>query len=217
MFFSSKKSNNISRNPTFNGTIDDFNVFMSGYCRNSVQKITRKYKSEVGKCEHCGVTGVQLDAAHIHGKERKSIIEKILKKYVEFDDIIKVDLNSFQTEFIDAHMPINETIKILCKTCHVSYDSKFNMDKTPSRKKYLKPAKHYFEYSRLTFVKQEIDKLNMEDVFTIYVSNSNETFSMSKNDFYKTFDNVVNSKSYKRGNYNYYKIPSKAYEFLVKS
>ena len=31
------------------------------------------------------------------------------------DDIIKVDLNSFQTEFIDAHMPINETIKILCK------------------------------------------------------------------------------------------------------
>ena len=45
MFFSSKKSNNISHNPTFSGTIDDFNVFMSGYCRNSVQKITRKYKS----------------------------------------------------------------------------------------------------------------------------------------------------------------------------
>ena len=61
------------------------------------------------------------------------------------------------------------------------------------------------------------DHVNMEDVFTIYVSNSNETFSMSKNDFYKTFDNVVNSKSYKRGNYNYSKIPSKAYEFLVKS
>jgi len=40
---------------------------------------------------------------------------------------------------------------------------------------------------------------------------------MTKKDFYETFSNVVNSKSYKRGNYNYLKTPSKAYKYLVKN
>ena len=76
---------------------------------------------------------------------------------------------------------------------------------------------HYFDYARLTFMKKNIDSLNDDESFTIYVRNENETFTMTKKDFYETFLNVVNSKSYKRGNYNYKKTPSKAYKYLVKN
>lgn len=76
---------------------------------------------------------------------------------------------------------------------------------------------HYFNYARLTFIKENIDSLNDDESFTIYVRNDNETFTMTKKDFYETFLNVVNSKSYKRGNYNYLKTPSKAYKYLVKN
>ena len=78
-------------------------------------------------------------------------------------------------------------------------------------------AKVYCEFTRLTFKKELIDKLESDDFIEIYVSNDNETFLMTKDDFYKTFDNVVKSKSYKIiGNYNYQKTPSKAYRYLKK-
>lgn len=63
----------------FIGTEEDFNRYLGGFCRNLVQKITRPYKNSIGKCENYGTTEKQLDAAHIHGNERKEIISKILK------------------------------------------------------------------------------------------------------------------------------------------
>ncbi len=109
--------------PIFIGSFEDFNKFLSGYARNKVQSITNRYKKKIGNCEHCGKRGVQLDAAHIHGKERKIIIESILKGYKKVE-YFQVDLNKFENQFIDAHHPIEDVILILCKPCHIKYDDK---------------------------------------------------------------------------------------------
>ena len=107
--------------PVFFGSKEDFNRFFSGYGRNLVQRITKKYKNEVGHCEHCGAADQQLDAAHVYGKERKKILDSILTEF-EAAAGVQVNLNDFEKEFINAHEPISETIKILCKPCHRKYD-----------------------------------------------------------------------------------------------
>ena len=112
-----------TNSPLYKGNKKDFNKYFSGYARNLVQSITKKYKKEIGKCEHCGVSNLVLDAAHINGRGRKDIIDNILKKF-RSGDIVEVNLMDFEKMFIIAHQPINQTIKILCKKCHRAYDNK---------------------------------------------------------------------------------------------
>jgi len=111
------------KSPYYKGSKKNFNKYFSGYARNLVQNITKKYKKEVGKCEDCGVSNIELDAAHIHGRGRKDIINDILNNFRGID-IVEVNLDDFETMFIKAHKPINQTIKILCKKCHRAYDNK---------------------------------------------------------------------------------------------
>ena len=67
----------------------------------------------------------------------------------------------------------------------------------------------------MTFSKSLIEPLNLDDDFSIHVTSTNETFTFSKGDFFTTFNNVVNSYSYKiKGIYSYTKIPKKTYTFL---
>ena len=86
------------------------------------QNITKKHKKEVGKCEHCGLSNIELDAAHIHGRGRKDIIDAILNNSRGIE-IVEVNLDDFEKMFVEAHKPINQTIKILCKKCHRAYDN----------------------------------------------------------------------------------------------
>jgi hypothetical protein len=211
-------------NPYFEGTEKDFHNFFGGYSRNLVQSITRKHKKEIKKCEHCGITGVQLDSAHINGKERKIIISNILKNYITENNLLLVPLNEFERVFIEHHQPISDVIKILCKPCHLTYDkvdsfldfetTSVIQNKDNSVIEELHKV-NYFEYARLTFSKSLIDPLNLDDQFSIHVSVTNETFILTKRDFYRTFNNVVTSDSYKiKGIYSYTKIPQKTYKYL---
>jgi hypothetical protein len=127
--FQSKKTDKslLNPNPTFIGTEEDFNRFMSSFFRNLVQKITKKHKSEIGKCEHCGKNGVQLDAAHVNGHERKNIIASIVKDYT-YGELYKIDLIDFEEKFVQYHEQIENVIKILCKECHMEYDLNFKKD-----------------------------------------------------------------------------------------
>ena len=210
--------------PIFIGTEKDFNNFFGGYSRNLVQSITRKHKKEINKCEHCGISEVQLDSAHISGKERKIIISNILKFFKTEDNLLSVPLIEFEKKFINQHQPISEVIKILCKPCHLKYDKVDsyldfettsviqNNDNSVNRELH---KVNYFEYARLTFSKSLIEPLNLEDDFSIHVTSTNETFTFSKREFFTTFNNVVNSNSYKiKGIYSYTKIPQKTYAFL---
>lgn len=107
----------------FEGSIKEFTKFIGAYARIKVMHISSKHKMSVGKCEECGLITKSLDAAHIRGKERPILISNILSQFIE-NGVIKMDLNEFEERFIEAHMPIEKTIRILCKNCHRLYDSK---------------------------------------------------------------------------------------------
>ena len=74
----------------------------------------------------------------------------------------------------------------------------------------------HYECARLSFKRDIIEPLTQKESFSIHVSHIGETFIMTKEEFYKTFDNVASSKSYRKyGIYSYTQIPKKTYKFLM--
>ena len=72
-----------------------------------------------------------------------------------------------------------------------------------------------YESSRLTFKRDIIEPLNWDDEFTVFVPSDGGSYTMTKRDFYRVFDNVAKSESYRViGNYNYKQTPHKAQEFF---
>lgn len=111
----------------FIGTKNEFHRYIGPILRNLVQQVTRKYRTEIGTCQHCG-SNENLEAAHIHGKERKIIIDKLLQDY-KADNIYKVDLQEFENKFRDEHEIVEGIVIILCKDCHTKYDSNQNIQR----------------------------------------------------------------------------------------
>ena len=107
--------------PQFNGTIKEFTKYIGPYARLKVAFLAAKYKKQIANCEECGISD-SLDAAHIKGRERVFLIANILSEFME-EDIVRMDLNEFEERFIAAHLPIQSTIRILCRKCHRLYDN----------------------------------------------------------------------------------------------
>ena len=81
-----------------------------------------------------------------------------------------------------------------------------------------KSIANYYEATRLTFKRNFIEPLKKDEKFSIYLSTTKETFTMSKQDFYDVFSKVVSSDSYLiKGVYSYPKTPQKTYQFLTKN
>lgn len=111
----------------FYGTIEDFDRFLMPRIRNRVQTLARPLKERAnGACEHCGRTGVTLEAAHVHGRDRKTIVREVLEKYRTAEGYHIGNLNAFEQEVVDAHEPIDEAFLFLCKECHRAYDAQPN-------------------------------------------------------------------------------------------
>lgn len=105
----------------FEGTIVEFMRFIGPHARIMVWNITQKHRKKIGKCEECA-SNIKLEAAHVKGKERPLLIANILSQFKE-DEVIRIDLNEFEERFIEAHLPIESTIRILCNPCHKKYDN----------------------------------------------------------------------------------------------
>ena len=167
MFNYWKKSNNISR-PLFEGTKQDFHKYFSGFCRNLIQKITKPYKYKIGCCQQCGVSDIQLDAAHVRGKGRKEIIDTILRDY-QHEGVIKLNLKTFEDLFIEHHEPIEETIKILCKSCHKEYDTLTDDELTEfyNHPPEIKNVIFEKEESKIKQIFNEDKLINYEDKFML--------------------------------------------------
>lgn len=117
----------------FIGTKTEFYRYIGPILRNLVQQVTKKYRKEIGCCQHCNCKD-NLEAAHIHGKERKIIIEKLLTDY-KVDDTFKVDLQEFEYKFRNEHEIVEGIVIILCKKCHAEYDSQKDIIKTVKAEK----------------------------------------------------------------------------------
>jgi hypothetical protein len=128
--------------------------------------------------------------------------QKYSTVFEEFESIVNPDGQRFELPqpeiFIDNFEQSKET-KTEAKKASSSL-------KVSSGKKAIK---------RLTFYASEIDKLANQDSFEIITDNG--TFRMTKKEFYFTFKNVAESKSYRVGGlYHYPKTPKKALQYLIK-
>ena len=106
----------------FEGTIKDFIKFIGAYSTNKVNYITKKYRKEIGKCQDCGDNKSVLESAHFKDNSRLDIITDILMGCIDENKIVRINLQEYEDRFLAAHNPIKNTIRILCKDCHVKYD-----------------------------------------------------------------------------------------------
>lgn len=113
---------------TFEGTITEFKRYIGPRLRNLVNLLTKRHKRTTGACEYCGGNG-QLDAAHVHGRDRTQIIDGLLGQ-TDATALVSVNLAQFEAEFRREHAPIEKAILILCRQCHRTYDEK--VQKQPS-------------------------------------------------------------------------------------
>jgi hypothetical protein len=171
----------------FEGTIKEFTKFVGAYARNKVFYITSKYKKEVGKCEDCESMTKGLEAAHVNGLERPILISNILSQFID-GDIIKIDLNEFEERFIQAHTPLEKTIRILCKECHRKYDNMKQVHEMGTEEQGIVNATNLEkEEAKEALVIEELVKnksMNKtkaleigETTFLTYLNNSNTIFS----------------------------------------
>ena len=110
----------------FIGTKKDFKKFFDGYCKQKVATMTKKEKIFYDNtCQYCGEKQKELDAAHVNGQERSTIIFNILDNTFRVgENEYKVDLDQFTKIYEEAHTPIEEKFHFLCKNCHRRYDKK---------------------------------------------------------------------------------------------
>lgn len=107
----------------FEGTIQEFHHYIGPRIRNKVNNLTATArKKRNGICEHCGQEK-ELQSAHVHGNERRMIIENVLSGYQQ-EGFISCDLAVVEREILEAHQPIDEKFLFLCQECHKKYDSK---------------------------------------------------------------------------------------------
>jgi hypothetical protein len=113
--------------PQFEGTIKEFTKYVGAFTRLKVTYISSQFKKQIGVCQDCGIVTKGLDCAHVKGRERPIIISEILSEFID-GDIVKVDLEEFEDKFVEAHTPIENTIRILCKECHNKYDNRKSLE-----------------------------------------------------------------------------------------
>jgi hypothetical protein len=171
----------------FIGTIKEYHKFIGPRIRNVVQSITKKAKKDAGNiCEICNKE-LELEAAHIHGKERKQIIEAVLNPFLDNLGIVEINLEEIEKEIKGKHYPLNETFKFLCKNCHNEYDDNNTFKNKNTENKNHKQTKT--EYMKVgEFIKTEMEKLFKEEKLTnemiknlLDVEYSKRTFNTGNN------------------------------------
>jgi len=65
----------------------------------------------------------ELQSAHVHGHERRTLIEKVLLKYADEQGTISCVPDEIETRILEAHLPIEHTFKFICQACHAQYDA----------------------------------------------------------------------------------------------
>ncbi len=107
---------------TIKCSIQEYHRFIGPIIRNKINSFARNIRNEKkGICEFCKEKKI-LEAAHVHGKGRKFIIESILESYIINEDFIEGDLLEIEIKILNAHLPIESAFLFLCKKCHNEYD-----------------------------------------------------------------------------------------------
>lgn len=106
---------------SFIGTRKEFKRYIGPRLRNLVNILTKNHRVGIANCNHCGAKE-RLESAHVRGRERNQIIDALLEGFTH-NEIITIDLEILERKFVAEHDPIEKTILILCRDCHVKYDA----------------------------------------------------------------------------------------------
>jgi len=107
----------------FIGTVQEFHHLIGPKVRNAVNQAARSHRNRLGGvCEECGMQA-ELQSAHVHGRDRRTLIEAVLKDYTDESGVVSCDLAEAEGRIIESHLPIEDTFKFLCHPCHVAYDA----------------------------------------------------------------------------------------------
>jgi len=102
----------------------EFTDFIGPLIRNKVAYITRNDKTaQKNRCRLCGKKA-ELQAAHILGHDRPTVIKEALENYRKQDQdyYIIEDLSKAIEDIHTAHLPVKEKFVFLCQDCHRQYD-----------------------------------------------------------------------------------------------
>ena len=137
---------------TFNGTIKEFHDYIGPRIRNVINNLTRKPRQQKnGVCELCGKKA-ELQSAHVHDRDRRTIIESALIPHTDGKGQITCSIENVELEILEAHEPIEETFKFICRQCHVEYDSS-NTNNTSTSNRRSASAPQTPEFSKISRIK----------------------------------------------------------------
>jgi hypothetical protein len=107
--------------------VQDFHDLIGPKIRNTIAIITKKKKIELNYiCQKCNQKH-ELDAAHLNGRKRRDIIEKVLDDHKTKDGNLQINnIHNTINEIIKAHYPLEDNFLFLCKSCHNQYDKQEN-------------------------------------------------------------------------------------------
>ena len=160
---------------TFFGTEKEFVDFIGPRIRNVVNLIAKSERDACNKiCQMCKTTNVELQSAHIYGKERKTIINQVLQKYKNGDNYL-IDIQQVENEIKETHYPIKETFLFLCASCHKRYD---RIKKDAENYKSALPQTNYIQDKQSQNI--DIEIIEVEKSKKIIQNNQQET-PMCKN------------------------------------
>lgn len=107
----------------FVGTVQEFHHYIGPKLKNAINQTTRNHRSQRnGICEVCEAKA-ELQSAHVHGRERRVIIEQALRESMDENGMVSCLLEEVESKILQAHLPIEQTFKFICQMCHTRYDS----------------------------------------------------------------------------------------------
>jgi hypothetical protein len=118
--------------------------------------------------------------------------------------VVELMVSSFLAALPEGQRSAIETLKIAAMT---------NIEAAPAAGASASPLTTY-HFSRLCFRRDAIEQIGQSEAFRVITPVG--TFQMTKSDFYRDFQNVVESKSYREGGiYHYPKLPARAEQYRV--
>jgi hypothetical protein len=119
----------------------------------------------------------------VHGRERKTIIEKVLAPYIH-NDVITCDLGDVEKKILEEHSSIEDDFIFLCHNCHLEYDKKKCSDKPDSNQNALNNNDDNFPYlHRIKLWAQRPTQKNHKII---------QAYLTLENDGYTFLDNLKN-------------------------
>jgi hypothetical protein len=133
----------------FNGTVQEFHHFIGPRLRNAINNYTKRHRNERhGICEFC-LQEAELQSAHVHGRDRRSLIESVLSGHTDKDSGVSCDIGQIESEILAAHEPIGDTFKFICRPCHVTYDAPAQDDPANNRTEREPPVPEFTKIGRI--------------------------------------------------------------------